>query len=162
MQNMTKEKWIAVVAGILVVGFFAFGHDVLNFLQLGSFGGSNQRASVQPSANVGQTVATSDVTVGSGNVAAVGDLLTVNYTGVLQSGVVFDSSIPRGQPFQFVLGAGQVIAGWDQGIVGMRVGGRRILVIPPSLAYGDQAIGPIPANSTLIFEVELLSVQKPQ
>src|SRR3989338_807918 len=155
---MTKEKWIAVSVGILVVGFFAFGRDVMNFFQLG---GVSSTATPQQQVSLQQSVATSDVVVGTGDVAQVGDLLTVNYTGILQDGVIFDSSLSRGTPFQFVLGAGQVIAGWDKGFIGMRVGGNRILVIPPSLAYGDKTFGPIPANSTLIFEVELLGVEKP-
>ncbi len=103
-----------------------------------------------------------DETVGSGAVAAVGDSVTVNYVGSLTTGVVFDASANHGTTgFTFNLGAGQVIKGWDQGIVGMKEGGKRILIIPASLAYGSQAVGGvIPANSTLIFEVQLLSVKK--
>jgi FKBP-type peptidyl-prolyl cis-trans isomerase len=78
--------------------------------------------------------------------------------GTLTNGQRFDSSYDRGQPFTFRLGARQVIAGWEQGIPGMRVGGKRRLTIPPSLAYGSQANGPIPANSTLIFEVDLVGI----
>jgi FKBP-type peptidyl-prolyl cis-trans isomerase len=99
-----------------------------------------------------------DINVGTGATAAAGDTLTVNYVGTLQNGQKFDSSYDRGTPFTFQLGAGAVIAGWDQGIPGMRVGGKRRLTIPPSLGYGNQAVGPIPANSTLIFEVELVSI----
>ena len=106
-----------------------------------------------------------DLRAGTGTQAVSGKLLTVNYTGWLydssktdQKGTQFDASAGRG-PFQFVLGAGQVIPGWDQGLAGMQVGGLRRLVIPPSLGYGAVANGPIPANSTLIFEVELVGVQ---
>ncbi len=99
-----------------------------------------------------------DLVVGSGATAVAGDTLTVHYVGTLTNGQKFDSSYDRGQPFTFRLGAGGVIAGWDQGLVGMRVGGRRRLTIPPSLGYGSRANGPIPANSTLIFEVELVSI----
>ncbi|NNM84054.1 FKBP-type peptidyl-prolyl cis-trans isomerase [Candidatus Parcubacteria bacterium] len=104
-----------------------------------------------------------DEVVGTGAVAAVGDSVTVNYVGALTNGTVFDASANHGTGgFTFTLGAGQVIKGWDEGIVGMKVGGKRILVIPASLAYGDRAIGNIiPANSTLVFKVELLKVQKP-
>lgn len=98
-----------------------------------------------------------DITVGTGATAAAGDFLTVHYTGSLTNGTVFDSSVGR-TPFSFRLGAGAVIAGWDQGLVGMRVGGRRRLTIPPSLGYGSQAVGSIPPNSTLRFDVELLSI----
>lgn len=103
-----------------------------------------------------------DVVVGTGTVAQAGDSVTVNYVGSLTNGTVFDASANHGTTgFTFNLGAGQVIKGWDEGIVGMKVGGKRILIIPASLAYGDQAVGNlIPANSTLIFEVELLNVQK--
>lgn len=100
-----------------------------------------------------------DETVGTGAEAVAGDTVTVNYTGTLENGTVFDSSYSRNQPFSFKLGAGQVIKGWDEGVVGMKVGGKRKLVIPPSLGYGDQATGSIPANSTLIFQIQLLSVQ---
>ncbi len=101
----------------------------------------------------------SDLVVGTGTEAVAGKNVTVNYKGTLIDGTEFDSSYSRGEPFPFDLGAGQVIAGWEQGVAGMKVGGKRKLVIPPNLAYGDRAIGPIPANSTLIFEVELLDVK---
>lgn len=103
-----------------------------------------------------------DVVVGTGATAAAGDSVTVNYVGSLTNGTVFDASANHGtQGFTFNLGAGQVIKGWDEGIVGMKVGGKRTLVIPASLAYGSQAVGNIiPANSTLVFEVDLLKVQK--
>ena len=99
-----------------------------------------------------------DLVVGTGATAAAADLVTVNYVGTLTNGTKFDSSYDRNQPYTFRLGAGQVIAGWDQGLVGMKVGGKRRLTIPPSLGYGSQANGPIPPNSTLIFEIELLSI----
>ena len=99
-----------------------------------------------------------DFVVGTGATAAAGDLVTVNYVGTLTNGTKFDSSYDRNQPYTFRLGAGQVIAGWDQGVVGMRVGGKRRLTIPPNLGYGSQRNGPIPASSTLIFEIELLSI----
>ncbi len=99
-----------------------------------------------------------DLVVGTGATAVAGDTITVNYVGTLTSGQKFDSSYDRGTPFTFRLGAGAVIAGWDQGIPGMRVGGKRRLTIPPNLGYGNQQVGPIPANSTLLFEVELVSI----
>lgn len=100
-----------------------------------------------------------DFEEGDGAVAMVGDNVTVHYNGWLASdSTLFDSSVQRGQPFTFQLGAGRVIQGWDEGVDSMRVGGERQLVIPPDLAYGSQGSGPIPPNATLIFEVELLSV----
>lgn len=100
-----------------------------------------------------------DTVVGTGTEAKTGDVVFVHYTGTLTNGQVFDSSITRGEPFSFQLGSGMVIQGWDIGIQGMKVGGKRTLVIPADLAYGNRAIGSIPANSTLIFEVELLDVK---
>jgi FKBP-type peptidyl-prolyl cis-trans isomerase FkpA len=102
-------------------------------------------------------LSTQDLTVGTGGTAAAGDMLTVHYIGSLQNGTVFESSYGR-QPYTFRLGAGQVIPGWDQGLVGMKVGGKRRLVIPPSLAYGSRGQGPIPANATIQFDVELLAI----
>lgn len=99
-----------------------------------------------------------DIVIGTGQEAVTGSNLTVNYRGTLLNGAQFDSSYDRGQPFTFVVGAGQVIAGWDQGLVGMKVGGKRRLTIPPELGYGSQGAGTIPPNSTLVFEVELLKV----
>ena len=100
-----------------------------------------------------------DDQVGSGAVAEAGKNVSVHYTGWLMNGTKFDSSRDRGQPFTFPLGAGRVIKGWDEGVAGMRVGGKRTLIIPPDLAYGSRATGPIPPNSTLKFEVELLDVK---
>lgn len=100
-----------------------------------------------------------DTVVGTGAEAVNGKKITVNYTGTLDDGTKFDSSIDRNQPFDFTLGAGQVIKGWDQGVLGMKVGGKRTLVIPASLGYGATATGSIPANSTLHFDIELLNVQ---
>ncbi len=104
-----------------------------------------------------------DTQVGSGATAVAGQRVSVHYTGWLyqggKAGSKFDSSKDRGQPFQFALGAGQVIRGWDEGVQGMKVGGTRHLVIPPELGYGARgAGGVIPPNATLLFEVELLAV----
>lgn len=101
-----------------------------------------------------------DEKVGDGDEAQTGKTVSVNYLGTLTNGTKFDSSYDRNQPFSFTLGGGQVIKGWDQGVVGMKVGGKRKLVIPADLAYGDQSpSAAIPPNSTLVFEIELLSVQ---
>ena len=105
-----------------------------------------------------------DTKVGDGDVAQKGYLLAMNYTGWLykngQKGAEFDSSLKTGKPFSFKLGTGQVIKGWDEGIAGMKAGGKRTLIIPPELAYGATgAGGVIPPNATLLFEVELISVR---
>lgn len=101
-----------------------------------------------------------DIKVGSGDEAVAGKTISVHYTGTLENGAKFDSSLDRGQPFEFTLGAGQVIKGWDEGVAGMRVGGKRKLTIPSELGYGEAGSPPsIPPNSTLVFEVELLAVK---
>ena len=99
---------------------------------------------------------------GTGEEAKSGDRISVHYTGWLENGTKFDSSVDRGTPFEFTLGAGQVIQGWDLGVVGMKIGEKRKLTIPANLAYGDQGAGGglIPANAILIFEVELLEISK--
>lgn len=100
-----------------------------------------------------------DTQVGTGAVAKDGDQLVVNYTGKLQDGTVFDSSVSK-TPFEFTLGGGEVIPGWDSGLVGMKVGGKRTLTIPPSLGYGAQGAGStIPPNATLVFDIELISIK---
>jgi len=96
---------------------------------------------------------------GTGAIASKGDEVSVHYTGRLESGTVFDSSVERGTPFSFVLGEKRVINGWEFGVLGMKVGEKRILTISPKLGYGSSDYGPIPANSTLIFEVELLEIK---
>jgi peptidylprolyl isomerase len=100
-----------------------------------------------------------DQVVGTGAQPKTGQTVTVHYTGYLDNGTVFDSSVKRGQPFEFKIGTGQVIKGWDEGLATMKVGGKRRLIVPPELAYGAVANGPIPANSRLTFDVELLGVK---
>ncbi len=100
-----------------------------------------------------------DDKVGDGAVAQPGQTVVVHYTGWLMDGTKFDSSYDHGEPFKFPLGGGQVIRGWDEGVAGMKVGGKRRLSVPPELGYGPRAMGPIPANSQLVFDVELLEIQ---
>ncbi|MGA2234074.1 MAG: FKBP-type peptidyl-prolyl cis-trans isomerase [Terriglobales bacterium] len=101
-----------------------------------------------------------DIKVGTGAVAQSGQRVKVDYTGWLTNGKKFDSSVGTGRPFDFTLGASQVIKGWDEGVAGMKVGGKRQLRIPPDLAYGEKGYpGVIPANSTLIFDVQLVDVK---
>jgi len=100
-----------------------------------------------------------DLVVGNGASPRMGQTVTVHYTGWLTNGTKFDSSVDRGQPFQFAIGQGQVIKGWDEGVASMKIGGKRKLIIPPNLAYGANPPTPkIPPNSTLVFEVQLLGV----
>ncbi|OGP65938.1 MAG: hypothetical protein A2169_09395 [Deltaproteobacteria bacterium RBG_13_47_9] len=100
-----------------------------------------------------------DLRIGDGATAQTGNTMTVNYSGWLADGTKFDSSIDKGTTFDFTIGAGNVIAGWDEGVVGMRVNGTRLLVIPPDLGYGSSDYSSIPANSTLTFEVQLVAIK---
>ena len=155
--------------GIAVALAFAVIIMFFIFPGLSPFGSN---APAQPDAQVTTNATTSmptvdtlqitDLTVGTGATAVAGDMVTVNYVGALTNGQVFDASANHGTTgFTFKLGAGQVIKGWDEGVAGMKVGGKRKLVIPAALAYGDQAVGNvIPAGSTLVFDVELLKVAK--
>ncbi len=136
-------------------------------LSLGlSLSACNRPMEVVDPANRVAALQSTDTQLGNGAVAETGKQVTVHYTGWLyeasaadKHGQQFDSSVSRGTPFSFQLGGGQVIKGWDQGVVGMKVGGRRTLVIPSDLAYGPDGRGPIPPAATLVFDVELLGVQ---
>ncbi len=100
-----------------------------------------------------------DVIIGEGAEVKEGDTVEVNYIGTLQNGQEFDNSYKRGSTFSFTVGEGRVIPGWEAGIIGMKAGGQRILVIPSDMAYGDDGYGPIPGNATLVFAIELVSIQ---
>jgi FKBP-type peptidyl-prolyl cis-trans isomerase len=116
-------------------------------------------ASPEPEAPAVEELSKEDLTPGKGVAAKTGDTVKVHYTGTLLSGKKFDSSLDRNEPFEFKLGAGGVIKGWDEGVVGMKVGGKRKLTIPPHLAYGKRGSPPtIPPNSTLVFEIELVQI----
>lgn len=158
------------VIGVIIVLAILFGIQLFinnNSNQGSSLVAENSSAtttmdtstSTYPMTTTSDGLGIQDIVVGTGTEAVAGKTVTVDYTGTFTDGEVFDSSIPRGQPFSFDLGAGQVIQGWEEGVVGMKVGGERKLVIPPSLGYGSQTSGPIPGNSTLLFDIKLLNVQ---
>lgn len=124
----------------------------------------DQKTKISQNTNTMQNEATElkseDIVVGTGAEAVAEKQVTVHYTGTLTDGTKFDSSLDRREPFEFTLGAGEVIQGWDMGVVGMKVGGKRKLTIPPALGYGERGAGSvIPPNSTLIFDIELLEVK---
>ena len=179
MRTPTQKEWIAIVVAIGVLALFVTGFssylfpssaanpvavpaDTTPLASTTDQTGSTTAAGTAPALPTPQAnqILEHDIVVGTGTEAVAGDTITVDYVGTLQNGTKFDSSIDRGQPFSFVLGAGQVIKGWDQGVAGMKVGGIRLLVIPPGLGYGAQANGAIPANSVLVFEVKLEGVSK--
>lgn len=157
MKRLNTNQWIAVAAGLGFVAYLLYGNFFMSL-----FNRQENNNQINTNMNLPQTgVDVEDVVVGDGEPAQKGDTVTVHYVGTLVDGRVFDSSVDRNAPFDVVLGQGDVIRGWDEGLVGMREGGKRKLIIAPDYAYGAQAIGPIPPNSTLIFEVQLLDVKKP-
>lgn len=169
MNTMSKQEKVAVGIALVAAAILFFGGQIWDAF-VGPASPLGSRAAGVSATSSAQTVAMTNISavkglevydeqVGSGAAAKAGQTVTAHYIGYLTDGTKFDSSIDRGQPFSFKLGAGDVIRGWDMGIQGMKVGGIRRLVIAPELAYGAQAIGPIPANSTLIFEVQLLGVK---
>ncbi|MEX2013704.1 MAG: FKBP-type peptidyl-prolyl cis-trans isomerase [Parcubacteria group bacterium] len=153
MKNLNKNQWVAVFASLILLTYLLFVGPIMNFFN-------------PPIDNLDtQTPQTGfvmeETVVGDGPSALPGDTLTVHYVGTLSDGRVFDSSIDSNTPFSFTLGTGQVIRGWDEGLSGMRVGGKRLLIIAPDYGYGELGVGTIPPDSTLTFEVELLDVKKP-
>ncbi len=151
MKNKTSFILIVgLVLIIIIIGLAVFRNKKSENM-------SNQNQPV----NLPSGLIIEDQIIGSGLEAISGKMVVVNYTGTLENGQKFDSSYDHGQPFSFTLGVGQVIRGWDEGVAGMKVGGKRKLTIPPELGYGNQDMGNglIPPNSTLIFEVELLDVK---
>lgn len=155
MKKLSKKEWVAVAVAVVFVGYTLFGGNIMSLFQKNLM--SQNSASVvnsQPSNNNGVII--NDVVVGQGVEVKTGQSVSVHYILSLSDGTVIQNSKDFGQPFKFTLGAGQVIPGWEQGFVGMKIGGVRTIVIPPELAYGSQQAGPIPPNSTLIFTIELL------
>jgi FKBP-type peptidyl-prolyl cis-trans isomerase len=148
---MRRASLILLVSLLLVAGFAleACGNS-------GIFGDTNNSGQQQQS--TAPEVGIVDLVVGTGDAAQTGDTVTVYYEGRFEDGSVFESSFESKTPFSFTLGTGRVIAGWDVGIVNMKVGGVRELTIPPELAYGSEDYSTIPGGSTLIFRVELLSI----
>lgn len=142
---------VIIAAAVILIAYFVLR---------GSLGGNaDTTPTPEPTVVTSTGLIYQDLVVGDGQEARVGDTVSVHYTGWLEDGTKFDSSVDRGTPFEFTLGAGEVIKGWDEGVVGMRVGGKRKLIIPPDLAYGASGRGSIPPNATLTFDVELLEIK---
>jgi peptidylprolyl isomerase len=170
---MEKNILLIIIAIVAIVGFY--------FLLQNSQNNENENQEINSNENSEQQEANSEtenkeeseeevknenqkleievLKEGTGEEAKNNDKVTVHYTGTLENGTKFDSSLDRGDPFVFTLGVGDVIKGWDQGVLGMKIGEKRKLTIPSELGYGPRDVGLIPPNSTLIFEVELLEIE---
>ena len=149
LNNMNKKITLLIIALILIGGFYVFSVNIDNNFLKGDMAESIKNNILE----------IETIVEGSGVESKAGDSLTVHYTGMLEDGTKFDSSVDRGTPFNFILGIGQVIEGWEKGMEGMKVGEKRKLTIPPEYAYGERGVpGVIPPNATLIFEVELLEI----
>ncbi|MGH2817530.1 MAG: FKBP-type peptidyl-prolyl cis-trans isomerase [Actinomycetota bacterium] len=167
-ESLARRKSQENRRRLTIAGLIAAAVVVIVGMALVSTGGDDEGASTAAPGECDESpqtldsgVVIEDMECGEGEEAERGDLLTVHYTGTLEDGTKFDSSLDRGQPFELRLGAGMVIPGWEEGLPGMRVGGTRQLTIPPELGYGEAGSPPdIPPNSTLVFEIELLEVQK--
>jgi FKBP-type peptidyl-prolyl cis-trans isomerase len=153
-DRLRNQRIAIVIVAVLIIAAIAF------FVMQGITG---KEPAVEVSTDLVTTASGlqyQDLVIGDGKEAVVGDNVSVHYTGWLEDGTKFDSSLDRGNPFEFTLGMGQVIQGWDEGVAGMKVGGKRKLVIPPDLGYGSTgAGGVIPPNATLIFDVELIEIK---
>lgn len=166
-MNVTGTGIAVSLAVVIALGFLYFGPSLFAPAALSEPVALDEAATTSTMQNFiepGQALPTElvvrDTVVGTGAEATAGSQVSVNYVGMLPDGTVFDASERHGGPFTFALGAGNVIAGWDQGVAGMKVGGKRQLIIPPALAYGAGGIpGVIPQNATLLFEVELVEVK---
>lgn len=153
-----KKIILATILVIFVFGFYFLSQNSKeNKIQE-----NNQVQEMILNNNENQDLQIEVLKQGTGEEVKNGDNIAVHYTGTLENGIQFDSSLDRGKPFVFTLGIGQVIKGWDMGVLGMKVGGKRKLVIPPEFGYGETGTpgGPIPPNATLIFEIEILSINK--
>ncbi len=142
-----------LIAGVVLAGMIGFG--------LKAVAGAKADIDLSTYEDGKKGLKYQDIKVGTGTEATKGDKATVHYTGTLMSGKKFDSSLDRGQPFSFTIGKHRVIQGWEEGVQGMREGGKRTLIIPPAMAYGANGVpGAIPANATLKFDIELLKVNQ--
>lgn len=155
MKKLSKKEWVAVAAAVIFVAYTMFGGDIMSLFQ------NNMSDDVLASVAVGSDeksggLIVNDVVTGQGQVVKDGQKITAHYILSLSDGTVIQNSKDFGVPFQFTLGAGEVIKGWEMGFAGMKVGGVRTIIIPAELAYGSNQVGPIPPNSTLIFTVELI------
>jgi len=149
MNNLTEPQTASLVQSDVVVVQDSVNNEV-----------AQREALLEATNNRGnlERMVIDDIKIGTGAEVVAGDVVSVHYAGRLQDGTEFDNSRTRGAAFDFQVGGGQVIRGWEEGLLGMKVGGERILVIPPEMGYGAAGIGPIPGGATLIFSIELLEI----
>ena len=162
MQNLKGKKsvWVSLIVVIIAaIAIYLIVHNSNKVEVIEDTTGFNQEKVVDDNTNKQATNTQENME----KISKKGDVLSMNYTGRLTDGTVFDSNVDpkfnHVEPFKFVLGAGQVITGWDEGLLGMKIGEKKTLTIPPEKGYGARAVGPIPANSTLIFDVELVGIE---
>lgn len=159
MKKLSKKEWIAVGVGVIFIGYTLFGGNIMGLFK-GNSMGNDSLATATTGANFNNNgVIINDILVGNGAEIKPGQVATVHYILSLSDGTVIQNSKDLGAPFEFTLGAGGVIPGWELGFAGMKAGGVRTIVIPPELGYGASQAGPIPANSTLIFTIELVGIK---
>jgi len=162
MQNLKGKKsvWVSLIVVIIAaIAIYLIVHNSNKVEVIEDTTGFNQEKVVDDNTNKQATNTQENME----KISKKGDVLVMNYTGRLTNGTVFDSNVDpkfnHVEPFKFVLGAGQVIAGWDEGLLGMKIGEKKTLTIPPEKAYGSRAVGSIPPNSTLVFDVELVGIE---
>jgi len=156
MKKLSVKEWVAVSIAIVFVGYSLFGGDIMRMFN-NDMTNENETASVANS-NPGGVII-NDIVVGKGGELVMGKRVSLHYILSLADGTTIQNSKDFGTPFEFTLGVDSLIPGWEQGVIGMKEGGVRTIIIPPELGYGPNQQGPIPANSTLVFTIELLEVK---
>lgn len=157
MKKLSKKEWVATAVAVALVAYLFFAGDIMSLMNRNASAGAMLNDLNGISLDSGVLI--NEIVSGQGVEVKEGDLLTTHYILSLSDGTTIGNSRDFGVPFSFVLGAGEVIPGFDEGLKGMKVGGVRTIVIPSELAYGETGQGPIPPNSTLIFTIELLSIE---
>ena len=155
-SNKKSQKRTKLIRNFTITALIVAGLAAITAVYL-SLSGDSQAVGVEITTPSGLKYV--DIVIGDGDSPRIGQTVTAHYTGTFEDGRKFDSSLDSGKPYSFVIGAGTVIKGWDEGILSMKVGGKRKLIVPPDLAYGASGRPGIPPNSTLLFDIELLSVQ---
>lgn len=160
MGKLSKREWIAIALSITFIVYVFYSGDLMRQFRMSMNAGASMDQNVMNFELDSKEVVVNDLIIGDGEETAFGDTLTVHYILALVDGTIIENSKNFGMPLTFTLGVDRLIEGWEQGVVGMKKGGIRTLIIPSHLAYGSVEMGPIPANSTLIFTIELVDIAK--